>query len=280
MRDNSAPRSRSLRGWWFPLLVFLPWVSSGEEPNQETPATPPTQENPETAPGPSDPTIRGPNRPKHPVQSQPENAPQVLLKKYREQMDSIFFKYPKEEQRKVREEMLNRARTDFMEGRKTIPPHDKTIARLFDTLLDNLVEARSSFKTKGTQNLRDAWVGEAGRAFYEEGRVAPDAKREKKPALVIEAFLNMAARARGNMRGLEGGSGQVYAKILNLYLHVLKSEPLQKNDDCALEYQEQLKLIKRLFPTNTPEQKKANESLAKMWENQADGLFKEQSRLK
>ncbi len=208
-----------------------------------------------------------------------EQTIQDVLKDYRITIEKTFKKYPRDEQKKVRNELLLAAKKKYNKERKTAAIPKTTISRNFEKLQENITTIRTSFRTIKEQKIKNLWLQEATRVFTDEVKAATDFKTKEHAQRWFENFLDMMFQLRNALRFDEHLGRAIYPIISQVFNLVIKEMPKKKSFGSPDEqYEANLRLVRAKFPVKTAELKKQNDALRRLMEQHALTVFRRENQ--
>ncbi len=203
-----------------------------------------------------------------------EKTTQMVLDEYRQEIEELNRKFTRDDQANSLRTLLANLRATFNESmRKAVVP-DKTIEQHFDQFLSNIDTARRSFRFRDAERPRGEWISEAARTLQNEVKVARDRNKARTPNQWFEEFAMQMRRVRDKIGNETEIGRRVYSILTTCYTEVLRELDADPSRNPTDDLQRNLELIRRLYPTTTPEQKEKNDSLKRSFERFATDLVK------
>ncbi|GMV84040.1 MAG: hypothetical protein AMXMBFR7_52240 [Planctomycetota bacterium] len=203
-----------------------------------------------------------------------EKSTQMVLDEYRIEIEELNRKFTREDQANALRSLLATARTKYTEAMRDAVVPDKTIEQHFDQFLLNIDTARRSFRYRDSERPRFEWITDAARVLQNEVKVARDVNKARTPNQWFEEFTLLMRRVRDKVGNDTDLGRRVYSVLTSCYSSVLSQLDADPSRNPTDDLQRNLELVRRLFPTSSPEQKEKNENLKRAFERFATDLVK------
>ncbi|MBE7465686.1 MAG: hypothetical protein HS116_19610 [Planctomycetes bacterium] len=203
-----------------------------------------------------------------------EKTTQMVLDEYRQEIEELNRKFTRDDQANSLRTLLATSRATFNQNMREAVVPDKTIDQHFDQFLSNIDTARRSFRFRDADRPRAEWISEAARTLQSEVKVARDRNKARTPNQWFEEFAMLMRRVRDKIGNETDIGRRVYSIILTSYTDVLRELDADPSRNLTDDLQRNLELIRRLYPTTSPDQKEKNDSLKRAFERFATDLVK------
>jgi hypothetical protein len=194
-----------------------------------------------------------------------------VLSKLNDDMQKVWRDYGGDKQKDTRERALQDLQSQFQ---KDLPladvPTGMTMHSIIKKLVDNMEDARTTFRVEKMVQTRNQYQTACAAAFKREFPKASDYTEARTTQKVFDLMMDWLEEARDGLRQVntEGQTG-AYQAINEGCTGMLNGATIPENEDSIAQLDKNLKEARRRFSIATDTLKKANAPILTLAENRA-----------